>query len=335
MKTWLKFSLILLCTGFLWGKSTHAMAATCKMDKADPLALVEQNYTFSSNSNGTSSKERPMSTSFWPGNADTNYICTTPPQAMWLCGTDTTLVAGSTSSQLAPGISGNAYVSNGASTSGDYGGCYGTTFSSAAVTKGPMPSALWQWHYVGVRLNITDSSVARNITLNSKRVGYIYLADQNMSGKALSGGQEITDVNVSGTVTIPASCKLASNSVVVLPDTYAVDFGKAGAGGEVGTGTKQTMTISCLGGSDEANIDLHVTSSKTSGTDIVTSNPDIGVRVLNPRGETISANNGEYTASQYQGASHIDFTYVPVALTGKNPEAGDYSAIETITVTQP
>ena len=64
MKTWLKFSLILLCTGFLWGKSTAAMANACKLDYATPIAMVDQNYTFSSNSNGASSKEYPMSETF-------------------------------------------------------------------------------------------------------------------------------------------------------------------------------------------------------------------------------------------------------------------------------
>ncbi|MEZ6876814.1 fimbrial protein [Enterobacter sp. KBR-315C3_2022] len=335
MKTWLKFSLILLCTGFLWGKSTAAMANACKLDYATPIAMVDQNYTFSSNSNGASSKEYPMSETFWPGTSDQMYHCPAPPKGLIFCGTDITRTAGGTATQIAPGITATAYAANGSNTTGLYGGCWGFTSSAAMDSQGPMPSSLLPWKYVGAHFYITDSSVARNITLNAVRVGYIFLLDENMSGKVINSGEAVTNVDVSGTITIPASCKLASNSVVVLPDTYASDFGKAGAGGKVGNGTKQTMAISCLGGSEEATLDLHFSTSKTSGDDIVTSNPDVGVRILNPRGETVSANNGKYSATLYQAASHVDFTYVPVALTGKNPDAGDYSAIETITVNIP
>ena len=105
--------------------------------------------------------------------------------------------------------------------------------------------------------------------------------------------------------------------MVILPDTYSGDYGKAGTGAKVGTGTTQPMSIQCLGGSESATIDLHVTTSKVSGDDIVTSNPDVGVRVLDGSGNTVSANNGDVSATLSDGAVDVPFTYVPVAITGK------------------
>ena len=117
--------------------------------------------------------------------------------------------------------------------------------------------------------------------------------------------------------------------------TYSGEYSKAGTGATIGTGTSSPMSIKCLGGSETATIDLHVTTSKVSGDDIITSNPDVGVRVLDGNGNKVSANNGKLSTTLSDGVVDVPFTYIPVAITGKNPTPGDYSAIETITVTIP
>ncbi|HDR1956303.1 TPA: fimbrial protein [Enterobacter hormaechei] len=334
MNNIVKYALLVCCALFFWGKTDKAMA-TCSLTSSQASVSVNQNYTFSSNSSGTSSNETPKSVTFWSGNAGETYSCPAPTSYLGICGTDAQYIGGSTSSVLAPGITGGAYASDGNLTTLDYGGCFAVGNTGGTwPAKGTMEGALQPWKYAGAKLYISDSTQARNITLNNVLVGTIFLTTSNYDGKKI-GGAPLTKVYLSGTVSIPASCQLASSSVVVLPNTYAGEYSKAGTGGKVGTGTTQPMTIKCLGGSQSATIDLHVTTNKVSGDDIVTTNPDVGVRILDGSGNTVSANSGKVSATLNNGQVDVPFTYVPTAITGNPPTPGEYTAIETIAVTIP
>ncbi|WP_224235787.1 fimbrial protein [Klebsiella grimontii] len=329
----IKYGLFVFFAAFLWGKTDKVMA-TCSLTSALSNVTVNQNYTFSTNSNGAASREQPQNTAFWSGNSSETYVC--PSESTWLgfCAADSNYLVNGTGTVLGPGINAKVYVSNGSGTASEDGGCYSVATSGHFPAKETIPPPLAQWKYVGIRVIINDSSQARNITINNILAGYVYLATENYNNKTI-GGTPLTKVYLSGTITIPASCQLSSSSVVELPDTWSGDYSKAGTGVKVGTGTTQPMSIKCLGGSETATIDLHVTTNKVSGDDIVTSNSDVGVRVLDGSGNTISANNGKVSATLNNGTVDVPFTYVPVAITGKNPTPGDYSAIETITVTIP
>lgn len=327
-----KFSLCLCCILLIWLKADNAMA-TCALTSAISEADVNNNYVFPTNSNGTSVDSVWTATPFWSGSADETYSCPRDASLIGFCGTDDQYMAGGIATSFGPGIFGGAFVSNGNVTTGSYKGCFYLNKGSFKA-QGTVPPGLSIWKYVEVGLKITDSTQARNITLDHKLAGYLYMVNEDYGDRTI-GGAPLTRVYVSGTISIPAACTLASNSVVVLPDTYSGDYGKAGPGAKIGTGTTQPMSIKCSGGSASATIDLHVTTNKMSGDDIVTSNPDVGVRVLDSNGNAVSANNGKVSATLNDGAVDVPFTYAPVAITGKNPAPGDYSAIETITVTIP
>ncbi|WP_368540803.1 fimbrial protein [Enterobacter soli] len=334
MKTFFKYSLFLLCAAFFWGKTDKAMA-TCGLTSSVASVTVNQNYTFAKNSNGTGSNETPQKDTFWNGTTSEKYSCPVDTlEFLGFCGTDAQYLVGGKNTSLGPGITGGAYAAYGSGTTGAYGGCFAVGWAGPHPGSGNMPTELTGWKYAGVTLKISDSTQARNITLNNKLVGYIYLASSNYDGKTI-GGSPLTKVYVSGTVTIPASCTLASGSTIELPDTFSGEYSKAGTGGKVGTGTTQPMSIKCLGGSESATLNLYVSTTKTSGDDIVTSNPDVGVRVDDGNGKAVSVNTSILTATLNGGEVDVPFTYTPVAITGKNPTPGDYSAIETITVTLP
>lgn len=333
IRTLFKTCLLLFCFVLLWSKADNAMA-TCGLTSAQSRVYLTQNITFAKNSNGTTANESPKAT-FWSGSPDETYTCPATSTQMFFCGTDDQYVAAQKGTVLGPGIYAGGYASDGSKTTLAYGGCFGYSTSGEIPATGQMgKGALTSWTYAGVQLVIQDSNQARNITVDNKFVGTIFLTTEDYKHKEIPGGP-LTYIYLSGNITIPASCSLASNGVVTLPDTYSGEYSKAGAGVKIGTGTTQPMSIKCLGGSESATIDLHITTSKVSGDDILTSNPDVGVRVLDGSGKTVSANNGKTSATLSAGEVDVPFTYVPVATTGKNPTPGDYSAIETITVTIP
>lgn len=328
-----KTCLLLFCSVLLWSKADNAMA-TCSLTSSLANITQTQAFNFSTNSNGAFVYGDISSTPFWSGQTGETYTCPQPSSQIYFCGTDDQYIGGGTSTVLGPGITGGAYVSNGSQTTLLYGGCFGVSTGGTFPASGTLSPPLTSWKYGGARLIIQDSSEARNITLTNKLVGTLFLATDAYYGKKI-GGSPLTRVYLTGTISIPASCTLSSSATIQLPDTYSGEYSKAGAGVKIGNGTTQPMSIKCLGGSESATIDLHVSTSKVSGDDIVTSNPDVGVRVLDGNGNTISANNGKTSATLSAGEVDVPFTYVPVAISGKNPTPGDYSAIETITVTIP
>lgn len=318
----------------LWCKADNAMA-TCGLTSAMSTVAITHDYTFNTNSNGSSVLSDGTANTFWSGQQDEQYTCPQASKGLYFCSTDDQMTGGGTSTELAPGITGGAYAYDGSTWNTiQYGGCFGFSTSGMFSPTGTLPGNMAQWKYAGVKLVITNSNQARNVTVTNKLIGTIFLTTEMLNKKTI-GGSPLTRVYLTGTIHVPASCKLSSGSTIVLPDTYSGEYSKAGAGGKVGTGTSQTMSIACLGGSDSATIDLHVSTSKVSGDDIVTSNPDVGVRVLDGSGNTVSANNGKVSATLSEGEVNVPFSYVPVAITGKNPAPGDYSAIETISVTIP
>lgn len=338
MRTFHKFSSLIICSALLWSYVDNAMA-TCGLTSASASVSVTQNYTFKTNSNGTWANETPMSNTFWSGNGSETYTCPQPSNHFYFCGTDDQFMAGGTNTVLGPGIYGGGYASNGSDTTiaSNHEGCIGLSTGSSYPATGTMSSigtVLTSWKYAGAKVIIKDSTQARNITVNNKLVGTIFMTTSNFMGSKIGGGP-LTQIYLSGTISIPASCTLASSSTITLPDTYSGEYRKAGTGATIGTGTSSPMSIKCLGGSETATIDLHVTTSKVSGDDIITSNPDVGVRVLDGNGNKVSANNGKLSTTLSDGVVDVPFTYIPVAITGKNPTPGDYSAIETITVTIP
>lgn len=332
----IKYGLFVFFAAFLWGKTDKAMASSCSLISAVSNVTINHPFNFKANSNGANVTNEDAPVTFWSGSSDETYVCPAASQSMYICGTDDQYNIGGHSTFISPGITAGAAVTNGSPSVNTltYGGCWGVSISGGPYpASGQMKDSLTTlngWNKALAFFFISDSTQARNITITNKLVGRIFLTTD-----WAADGSPLTTVYVSGTITVPASCKLASNSVVILPDTYSGDYGKAGTGAKVGTGTTQPMSIQCLGGSESATIDLHVTTSKVSGDDIVTSNPDVGVRVLDGSGNTVSANNGDVSATLSDGAVDVPFTYVPVAITGKNPTPGDYSAIETITVTIP
>ena len=323
-----KYPLFLFSTVLLWADANNARA-TCWLTSALASVSTTQNFTFPANSNGTKASQEPI-VPFWSGSPDETYSCPRSTQELWLDTTDDLLVEGGSGTVFGPGIMGGINISNG---SIFYNG-FNVTTEGTFPASGKVPSAFLPWKYVGVRLVISDSTQARNITIYNKIAGYVFLTTEEYYHQRISG-DPLTKVFVSGKITIPASCQLESGSVVFMPDTLSGEYGKAGAGGKIGTGISQPLTIRCLGGSDSATIDLHVTTNKAAGDDIVTTNPDVGVRVLDANHQTVSAKGGQISVSLDNGNVKVPLTYVPVAITGKNPKPGSYSAIETIIATLP
>ncbi|MBG2631756.1 fimbrial protein [Klebsiella michiganensis] len=326
MKLKNKYVLIIIFTMFSLFHEKSAIASACTLTSSVPTVTETATYPFGTNSNGAGAYGGIYGV-FWSGSGDETYQCPSASKTLALCAVN------STNNTLAPGITSQIYLGNGTDTSVNHpNNCDSMGNTSEYPASGTIPSGFIGYNQVRVYFEISDSTQARNYSFSNYYAGNVTMENTN---NASISDTPLTKVYISGSVTVPANCKLKSNSVVVLPDTYSGDYSKAGTGAKVGTGTTQPMSIACSGGSETATIDLHVTTNKVSGDDIVTSNSDVGVRVLDGSGNTISANNGKVSATLNNGTVDVPFTYVPVAITGKNPTPGDYSAIETITVTIP
>lgn len=324
-----KYPLFLFSTALLWTEANNAMAATCYLTSSIASVNASHNITFPANSNGTKASQEPI-VPFWSGNANETYSCPAPTQELWFDSTDDHFIEGGSNTVFGPGITGGVNISDG---SVFYNGTNVST-TGTFPASGPIPSLILAFKYAGVHLKISDSSEARDITLYNKLAGYMFLTTEDHYGGQIHG-HPLTSVFISGKITIPASCQLTAGSVVVMPDTFSSDYRKAGAGGMVGTGTTQPLSIRCLGGSESATIDLVLMSHKTSVDDILTTNRNVGIRVLDANQNQLPARGGTLSVTLSNGDAKVPFTYVPVATNGLNPDPGSYSAIETIIATMP
>lgn len=296
-------------------------AGACSVPSAIP-SLYSAGVNLPANINGNAG--RSYDYSLFRSGTDQTYTCPAPSTILYWCGVSPLSTSGYAT--IAPGIESNVSARVGFSGT-DTSGCFRS--DGAFPASGTLPADMQPFDTAFLHIRIQDSTIARTVQLNNVAAGHIYL----MSDTSTSSGVPVTTYYVSGTITVPASCGTITSTTINLPDTYSYQYSSAGS--TVGTGTTQPITIQCSGGNANAVIDLRITTSSSSNGDIVTSNPDIGVRVEH-EGVKLIVNSGWRLGRQLvDGSVTFPLTYIPVSLTGNAPTASSYSAIATMIVSIP
>jgi type 1 fimbria pilin len=147
----------------------------------------------------------------------------------------------------------------------------------------------------------------------------------------------VSQVNMSGTVTVPQSCKINDGQVI------DVDFGTLmntdiKTKGSVPTGfTKKVTQLAYVCTNISEGVLLSFTFNGQASPDdpdsLATNNADVGVRLESMNGSTITPNIGKLPAQfDYSTQSgSTSFQSYPVNTTGNTPATGAFSSTATIT----
>ncbi|HHK9555141.1 long polar fimbrial protein LpfD [Enterobacter sichuanensis] len=154
----------------------------------------------------------------------------------------------------------------------------------------------------------------------------------------------MSSVYLSGSVTVPQGCELASGSTLEIPfgEFQAHDFkdrkGQLPAGASPVT---KELQFNCTNISDGVKILLRIegTPNPNDSSAIDLGNPDIGAVIKNASGVVLKPNSTDaqaLTAAPLTDNIHrtasTTLSFSPVSTTGKLPETGDFEGIATLRI---
>lgn len=151
------------------------------------------------------------------------------------------------------------------------------------------------------------------------------------------GGQPISSVYMTGSVTVPQSCTINAGQIVT------VDFGSFMSGefknkGQMPTGyTPKTISVPIKCNGMDANASLTLRFQADASADepaaIKTSNSDVGVQITDDSGKVIEPNSGliPFQLDDNLQAT-VTFHAAPISTTGNAPAEGTFSATAYIRV---
>lgn len=151
------------------------------------------------------------------------------------------------------------------------------------------------------------------------------------------GGQPISSVYMTGSVTVPQSCTINAGQIVT------VDFGSFMSGefknkGQMPAGyTPKTITVPIKCNGMDANASLTLRFQAEASADepaaIKTSNDDVGVQITDDSGKVIEPNSGllPFQLDDNLQAT-VTFHAAPISTTGNAPAEGTFSATAYIRV---
>ena len=151
-------------------------------------------------------------------------------------------------------------------------------------------------------------------------------------------GIPISQVNISGVITVPQSCEINSGQVINIDYGPILNTAIKTKGAKPLGFTEHVTELSYICTNVSEGVKLSFTfngiPSNDDSNSLATTNENIGVRVENSNGETITPNLGELSA-QYDYAINrgsTSFKSYPVNTTGQVPETGSFSTQATITI---
>jgi type 1 fimbria pilin len=202
--------------------------------------------------------------------------------------------------------------------------------------------------------NVSNNNTTYTNVFNSGSTGYIslYFASpfvgvvnipptkvMDIYGSRTSGsfgGTPMASVTMTGTVTVPQSCDINAGQIIDVKfgNIYATDIKTKGANAAGYTPKVINMTLACNNISEGVNISLSFNGESSTGdpTALKTSNDDIGVRILDATGSTVSPNSGRLPVTMNYAAQTgtSSMTLAPMNVTGNEPPVGDFNATATI-----
>ncbi|HDX2880478.1 TPA: fimbrial protein, partial [Escherichia coli] len=156
--------------------------------------------------------------------------------------------------------------------------------------------------------------------------------------------QPMADVYIRGDITAPQSCEINSLRPINFDfkEIPAADFSSV-AGSTVTTHKiTKTVTIECenLGilNTDDISTSFYATEPSTDNSMVVTSNPNVGIKIYDKNNKEINVNGGELPTDMGKSnvfgekAGSVTFSAAPASLTGARPAPGTFTATATITI---
>lgn len=148
-------------------------------------------------------------------------------------------------------------------------------------------------------------------------------------------------VSMSGTVTVPQSCDISPQDIVIsFGDIMSASFKTAGQKPNNFDKKNQVLTLACRNISDGVKVDLSFqgVADPNDQTSLKTNNSDIAVRIEDASGNVISPNNGrlpvkmDYNNGQINSTGSTEMNLYPINTTGNMPAVGEFNATASVRV---
>ncbi|KLW90010.1 MULTISPECIES: long polar fimbrial protein LpfD [Enterobacter] len=196
----------------------------------------------------------------------------------------------------------------------------------------------------------TGSKGKLSLYINHPFVGQLDIPSTNIMNlygtkkPGVYSAMPLAAVYLSGSVTVPQGCELASGSTLEIPfgEFQAHDFkdrkGQLPAGASPVT---KDLQFNCTNIADGVKIYLRIegTPNANDSSAIDLGNPDIGAVIKNASGVVLKPNSTDaqaLTASPLTDDIHrsasTTLSFSPVSTTGKLPETGDFEGIATLRI---
>ncbi|EQV87957.1 hypothetical protein G893_04179 [Escherichia coli KOEGE 71 (186a)] len=156
--------------------------------------------------------------------------------------------------------------------------------------------------------------------------------------------QPLADVYIRGDITAAQTCEINNLQPIYFDfkEIPAADFSSVAGSAVTTHKITKTVTIECenlgLLNTDDITTSFYATESSTDNSMVVTSNPNVGVKIYDKNNKEIKVNGGELstdmgkTTVYGEKAGSVTFSAAPASLTGARPAPGTFTATATITV---
>lgn len=154
--------------------------------------------------------------------------------------------------------------------------------------------------------------------------------------------EPMSRVYISGTITVPQSCELNAGGIVSVDygTIIANTFRQKGQKPQGFNETRTTIGYVCQNISEGITLSMTLSGDTASGYPeaLATSNSDVGIQIKDGNGNVLPVNTGELpmpvdlTQGMTNQAGSVDILSSPINLTGKTPQAGNFTASAAITV---
>ncbi|EGO9055220.1 fimbrial protein [Escherichia coli] len=154
----------------------------------------------------------------------------------------------------------------------------------------------------------------------------------------------MAEVYIRGDITAPQSCEINSLQPINFDFSTipASDFSSVVGSAVSASKITRTVTIECVNlgilNKDEITTSFYATESSSDNSMVVTSNPNVGIKIYDKNNREINVNGGELStdmgATSVYGdkAGSVTFSAAPASLTGARPAPGTFTATATITL---
>ncbi|EFD1056468.1 fimbrial protein [Escherichia coli] len=156
--------------------------------------------------------------------------------------------------------------------------------------------------------------------------------------------QPLADVYIRGDITAAQTCEINNLQPIYFDfkEIPAADFSSVAGSAVTTHKITKTVTIECenlgLLNTDDITTSFYATESSTDNSMVVTSNPNVGIKIYDKNSKEIKVNGGELPTDMGETnvfgekSGHVTFSAAPASLTGARPAPGTFTATATITV---